>query len=107
MNQRTTETINKEFMRMFGISYDVFKELDFDEQQQLISEYHKKYPNQSKETLIMIGGGDESIFMRVPKGQKVLTPNGSFIAGETLEENKKRWEQMMEGPIKKLIRKKK
>jgi hypothetical protein len=43
----------------------------------------------------MIGGGDESIFMRVPKGKKIWTPNGYFIAGETLEENKKRWEAKM------------
>lgn len=96
MNKETRENINKEFIRMLGISYDEYEELDFDEQQKLISEYHEKHPNKDKETLVMIGGGDESIFMRVPKGKKIWTSDGYFIAGETLEENKKRWEQMMD-----------
>lgn len=96
MNRRTKENINRDFIRTLGISYNEFEKLDFDEQQKLISEYHKKHPNKDKETLVMIGGGDESIFIRVPKGKKIWTPDGYFIAGETLEENKKRWEQMMD-----------
>lgn len=93
MNKTTKENINKEFIRTLGISYDEYEKLDFDEQQKLIREYHKKNPSKEKETLVMIGGGDESIFIRVPKGKKILTPNGYIIAGETLEENKARWEQ--------------
>lgn len=94
---KVKENVNRDFEKMLGISYDEFDKLDFDEQQRLISEYHKKHPTKkSKETLVMIGGGDESIFIRVPKGKKIWTPDGYFIAGETLEENKKRWEQEVE-----------
>ena len=48
MKKETRENINKEFIRMLGISYDEYDKLDFDEQQKLISEYHKKYPNKDK-----------------------------------------------------------
>lgn len=102
MDKITKENINKDFIRMLGISYDEFDKLDFDEQQRLISEYHKKHPNKDKDTLVMIGGGDESIFIRMPKGKKILTPDGYFIAGETLEDNKKRWEQELEDSNKRL-----
>lgn len=102
MNRITKENINSFFIRKLGISYDEFEKLDFDEQQKLISEYHKKHPNKDKKTLVMIGGGDESIFMRVPKGKKIWTPDGYFIAGETLEENKKRWEQIMDESDKRM-----
>lgn len=96
MNRITKENINRDFIRMLGISYDEFEILDFDEQQKLISEYHKKHPNKDKKTLVMIGGGDESLFMRVHKGEKIWTPDGCFVAGETLEENQKRWKQTLD-----------
>lgn len=41
---------------------------------------------------VMIGGGDESIIIKVPKGKKILTSYGYIIAGETYEENIKRHE---------------
>ena len=85
MDKITKENINKDFIRILGISYDEFDKLDFDEQQRLISKYNKKHSNKSKDVLVMIGGGYESIFMRVTKGKKIWTPNGYFIAGETLE----------------------
>jgi hypothetical protein len=104
MNEKTKENINIDFINKLGISYDEFDKLDFDEQQRLISEYHKKHPNKSKDVLVMIGGGDESIFMRVPKGKKIWTPDGYFIAGETLEKNKKSWEQIMKDSDKRMTK---
>lgn len=80
-------------LKTIGMTYDEYEQLDFDEQQRIIAEYHKKNPVKSKTTTVMIGGGDESIFIEVPKGEEILTPNGYYIAGETLEENKKRWEE--------------
>ena len=44
----------------------------------------------------MVGGGDESIFIKVPKGKRILTPNGFVIAGETYEENVKRYKDRAE-----------
>lgn len=93
MKKETLENINKSLFRAIGMSYDEYEKLDFDEQQRLMSEYHKKHPNKSKEVTAMIDGGDESIFIEVPRGEEVLTTSGYYIAGETLEENKKRWQQ--------------
>lgn len=93
MKKTIKECADETLLRTLGISYDEYEKLDFDEQQRLMSEYHKKHPNKSKEVTVMIGGGDESIFIKVPRGEKVLTPNGYFIAGETLEENRKKFEE--------------
>jgi hypothetical protein len=94
MQKETLESIDRTFIKCFEMPYSEFEELDYDEQQRLFREYHKKHPNKSKDTLVMFGGGDESIFKRVKKGTEICTPNGYFIAGETLEENNKRWEKM-------------
>lgn len=36
----------------------------------------------------MVGGGDSSLFIKVNKGEKVLTTNGCYTAGETLKDSK-------------------
>ena len=96
------DNVNEILLNTIGMSYDEYEQLDFDEQQKILTEYHKKHPNKSKTTTVMIGGGDSSLFIRVNKGNKILTTNGYYIAGETLEENKERWENS----IKKIYRKK-
>ncbi|MBR4830236.1 MAG: hypothetical protein IKZ96_00500 [Bacilli bacterium] len=62
--------------------------------------FSKKKKKEEKKVLVMIGGGDESIIIKVPKGKRILTPNGFIIAGETLEENKLRYEKRFEESIK-------
>lgn len=42
MDKITKENINKNFIKTLGISFDEFDKFDFDEQQRLIGEYHKK-----------------------------------------------------------------
>lgn len=74
------------------MSYDEYEQLDFDEQQKIMAEYHKRHPNKSKTTTVMIGSGASSLFIRGKKRKKILTTNGYYIAGETLEDNKERWE---------------
>lgn len=101
MQKTIKECADETLLRTLGISYDEYEKLDFDEQQRLMSEYHKKHPNKSKEVTVMIGGGDESIFIKVPRGEKVFTPNGYFIAGETLEENTKKFEERKQMVIEK------
>lgn len=56
---------------------------------------------EDKDVLIMIGGESET-YKRVSKGDRVKTKDGYFIAGETPEENKKRWEQELEETDKRL-----
>ena len=55
------------------MSYDEYEKLDFDEQQKVMNEYHKRHPNKSKTTTVMIGGGDDSLFIKTSKGKKILT----------------------------------
>ncbi len=91
------DNVNEILLNTIGMSYDEYEQLDLDEQQKVMTEYHKRHPNKSKTTTTMIGGGDDSLFIKTSKGKKILTTNGYYIAGETLEENKERWES----PIKK------
>ena len=96
------DNVNEILLNTIGMSYDEYEQLDLDEQQKVMTEYHKRHPNKSKTTTTMIGGEDDSLFIKTSKGKKILTTNGYYIAGETLEENKERWEN----PIKKIYRKK-
>lgn len=84
--------------KKLGISYEEFKKLDFDDQQRLIKEYHKKNPsNDSGTTMVMIGSGEHAMFKEVKKGEKVMINNGNFInAGLSLEQSKtKRLKKVM------------
>ncbi len=60
----------------------------------------KKNNGKKEMVTVMIGGGDESIFIKVPKGKKILTPNGYIIAGETYEENIARYEARFDATIR-------
>ena len=97
------DNVNEILLNTIGMSYDEYEQLDFDEQQKIMAEYHKRHPSKSKTTNVMIGGGDDSLFIKTNKGKKILTADGHYIAGETLEENKERWENS----IRKLYRKNK
>lgn len=96
------DSVNEVLLNTIGMSYDEYEQLDFDEQQKIIAEYHKRHPNKSKITTVMIGGGDDSLFIKTNKEKKILTANGYYIVGETLEENNERWENS----IRKIYRKK-
>lgn len=96
------DNVNEILLNTIGMSYEEYEQLDFDEQQKVMTEYHKRRQNKSKTTTFMIGGGDASLFIKTSKGKKILTTNDYYIAGETLEDNKERWENS----IKKIYRKK-
>lgn len=53
-----------------------------------------------KKSIVMIGGGDQSIFLRVNKGEKVRIGSSYVIAGETYEENKLRHEKRLDDIVK-------
>lgn len=48
-----------------------------------------------EKSIVMIGGGDQSIFIKVNKGEKVRVGDSYIIAGETVEENKLRHEKRL------------
>lgn len=95
LNPTTIENINKTLLRTIGISYDEFELLDFEDQQRLIRQYHKKQSGKKDDTcIVMIGNGESALFVRVKKHDKVLIGSGEnscFIeAGLTVEEERKR-----------------
>lgn len=67
------DSVNEILLNTIGISYDEYEQLDFDEQQKIMAEYHKRHPSKSKTTTVMIGGGDDSLFFKTSKGKKILT----------------------------------
>lgn len=47
-----------------GISYDEFDKLDFDEQQKIIRQYHKRNSkSKDRSSFVMIGSGEHSCFV--------------------------------------------
>lgn len=53
-----------------------------------------------EKSIVMIGGGDQSIFIKVNKGEKVRAGDSYIIAGETYEENKLRYEKRLDDIVK-------
>ena len=95
LKDETREAINEHFKRILGISYDEFELLDVDEQQKLISEYHKRHPQRKSDTeIVMIGSGENALFLKVKKGQRYMVTSGDHSimarAGETREEQDRR-----------------
>lgn len=92
LNREIMEKINNDIYRVTGMSYDEFSKLDFDEQQKLIKEYHKKnnkriFFRKKENCSVMIGSGEETMFVKVKKGTKVMLFDGTVVdAGITLDE---------------------
>lgn len=112
MNSNIRDTINKHFISTLGISYDEFEKLDSDQQEDLIKDYHKKHPKKKSDTeLVMIGSGENAIFIRKKKGERFLVTSGdhSIITrvGETRESQEKRFNDYFdkkESKVKQLIK---
>lgn len=52
--------------------------------------------NKNDEVLMMIGSGEDSAFIKVKKGKKVMLNDGTFVeAGLILEESKRRLDDML------------
>lgn len=93
LNSKTKENISNTLLNTLGISYDEFDKLDFDEQQKIIRQYHKKNSkSKDKSSFVMIGSGEHSTFIRVKNGEKVMIGSGEhscFVeAGLTPEEER-------------------
>lgn len=104
LNSTTKENINNTLLNTFGISYDEFDKLDFDEQQRIIREYHKKISKfKGKKSLVIIGNGEHSTFIKVKNGEKVMIGSGEhscFVeAGLTPEESRIRLNDKLDDVI--------
>ncbi|MBE6149455.1 MAG: hypothetical protein E7170_01875 [Firmicutes bacterium] len=94
-HQKTSTEMAREYIEnKLGILYDEFDLLDFDEQQRLIREYHKKNSSkQSKYIPVILGSGEHSIIVNVKKGEKIMMSDGTIVeVGLTPEDEKQRLE---------------
>ncbi len=48
---------------------------------------------------VMIGSGEDAIFVRKKRGEKYMLSNGKFIAGDTIEESRQRLEDKLDDTI--------
>ena len=104
LSDETKEHINNTLIRELGISYDEFQLLDFDEQQRLIEENRKKKNRNRKSDLVtvMIGSGDNAIFVKMKRGERYMLSDGTFvIAGDTPEDERKRLDERLDKIINK------
>lgn len=93
LNSTTKENINNILLNTLGINYEEFDNLDFDEQQKIIRQYHKiNSKSKCKNSFVMIGNGEHSTFIKVKNGEKIMIGSGEhscFVeAGLTPEEEK-------------------
>lgn len=105
LSDELKEKIDRKIRAAFGISYEEYIMLDFDEQQRLMKEYHKKSPSKDKNDMVtvMFGSGEHAVFTKVKSGEKVMIDDGTIIeAGITPEESqrrlKKRFNEICEEP---------
>lgn len=90
---------NITLIRELGITYDIFEQLDFDEQQKLIEHNRQKKRKKSNSDMVtvMIGSGEDSIFVKIKRGEIYMLADGTFVrAGDTPEEFRARLEDRLD-----------
>lgn len=104
LKPETMKNINYMFEKSLGITYDEYAKLDCDEQERLMSEYHKKNKgSKSDEVIAMIGSGENAIFTRVKKGETIMIGSGEdscFVrAGITPEEARRELDDQIDDAL--------
>ncbi len=101
-SSKMIEETDKTLIREMGIPYDVFEQLDFDEQQKLIQQHRQEKRRQSKcdSESVMIGSGEDAIFVKMKRGQKYMLSDGTIVrAGDTPEKAKARLEDRLDNVV--------
>ena len=99
---KIVEGTNRTLIRELGIPYDIFEQLDFDEQQKLIEYNRRKKRKKSKSNMVavMIGSGEDAIFVKKKRGERYMLADGTFVrAGDTPEESRARLEDRLDDAI--------
>ena len=96
--------INYMFEKTLGIKYEEYEKLDCDEQRKLIAECRKKNKGKnSNEVIVMIGSGENAIFTKVKKGEKIMIGSGENVcfvrAGITPEESRRELDDKLDDLI--------
>ena len=99
---KIVEVTNRTLIRELGIPYDIFEQLDFDEQQKLIEYNRRKKRKKSKSNMVavMIGSGEDAIFVKKKRGERYMLSDGTFVrAGDTPKESRARLENRLDDAI--------
>ena len=92
LDSRVSDTLSRNCIEKFGMTFDEFNKLSFCEQQKLLEENRKKQKNKkSKYVNVLFGYGEHSSSVKIKRGEKVMIRYGNIIeAGLTPEEERKR-----------------
>ena len=99
---KIVEGTNRTLIRELGMPYDIFEQLDFDEQQKLIKNNRRKKRKKSNRDMVtvMIGSGEDAIFVKKKRGERYMLADGTFVrAGDTPEESRARLEDRLDDAI--------
>lgn len=99
---KIVEGTNRTLIRELGIPYDIFEQLDFDEQQKIIEHNRRKKRKKSNSNMVtvMIGSGEDAIFVKKKCGERYMLADGTFVrAGDTPEESRARLEDRLDDAI--------
>ena len=95
LGEEMKNVVNQKVQEAFGMSYDEYSKLPFDEQQALMKAYHKKKKTKKSNMVrVMIGTGEDAMFINIKRGKKVMLFDGTIVeVGITPEESQRRLEE--------------
>lgn len=101
LDYRVSDIISRNCMEKFGMTFEEFNNLPFDEQQRLLAENRKKQKKKKDiDIYVMVGYGEHSTFVKAKKGDKIMIRYGNVIeAGLTPEEERQRLENDLDNII--------
>ena len=100
MSEEMRNKIDQNIRNKFHMSLEEFDALEYEEQLRLIEQYRAKHPRFKDTVKVMIGSGEDAIFVRVKRGQKVLLSDGTVIrAGDSPKAYRERLEDRLDDAI--------
>ena len=92
-NNEYLNHLDEQLKRYYGISYDEFEQLSFDEQERLVEERRRKNKHKSDTVTVMIGSGENAMFIRKKRGERYMLFDGTMVrAGDSPEQYRARIE---------------
>ena len=93
------DSISRTLENEIGMTYKKFEKLNFDEQQRIIEQHRQQKGKQSnnKKVRVMIGSGENAIFIKKNRGERYMLDDGTFVrTGDTPEESRARLEDRLD-----------